>query len=295
MPDSECLDAERVMQPMFTKPSLFNSLALATGIVGAQAALRANPPPLDVSPAVVSAHWQKITLRAGDPIDARLAGAWVLHADDPRVGGFSALAIHRGRLLAVSDSGMIVRLPFPGRRGAASLRALPAVAGNPGTKVGRDSEAVAHAPGRGWWIAFEQRHQLILFDEDFRRERERVALRDSRLRPNRGVEAIALDRVGRPKAFLEQAGISDAATLPDGRIVLLRRRISPLGFEAAIAGLGRSELALPTGRLDNAEGLTVQPLTGGAMRLWVVTDNDNRRWRRTLLVALDVPARAPKN
>src|SRR5512141_2459047 len=39
----------------------------------------------------------------------RLAGAWKLTSNDPRFGGISALAIDRGRLLALTDSGVLIR------------------------------------------------------------------------------------------------------------------------------------------------------------------------------------------
>ena len=41
---------------------------------------------------------------------------------------------------------------------------------------------------------------------------------------------------------------------------------------------------------DNAEGIAAEPLVGGASRLWIVTDNDFAGYRRTLLLAVDLPA-----
>src|SRR5690606_15457194 len=112
-------------------------------------------------------------------------------------GGISALASDRGRLLALTDSGTLVRLPRPGQGNRASLRDLPSGPGNPGFKRNRDSEALARDPaGRGWWVAFEQWHQLWLFDAGFDRVLGRIDLGRGRWRANRGVEAMAADPAG---------------------------------------------------------------------------------------------------
>ena len=219
---------------------------------------------------------------------ARIAGAWTLSTEDRRAGGFSGLAIDRGKLLGLTDGGMLVWLPFPPAAGRGVIRPLPAVAGNPQTKIGRDSEALARAAD-GWWVAFEQDHQLIRFRPDFTRPLRRVALRDPRLRHNRGMEAIVVAR--RVTAYPETSGVSDAAVMPDGRIALLKRRFGLQGFSSRIDGLPGGTFELPLGALDNPEGIAAQALAGGGTRLWVITDNDQRRWLPTLLVAVDVPPR----
>jgi len=85
--------------------------------------------------------------------------------------------------------------------------------------------------------------------------------------------------------------LSDAALLPDGRIVLLARTFGPAGFAARLLLLDQGKTAplarLALGRLDNAEAIAAEPLPGGGVRLWVMTDNDFRRRVPTLLVALD--------
>ncbi|WP_162888168.1 esterase-like activity of phytase family protein [Sphingomonas mesophila] len=270
---------------MFSKSSIFNMLALLATILAGHLWLRANRPPLNLSPSRPNVHWVPVELPQVEDGSARLVGAWALRSDDPRAGGFSALALDRGRLLALSDSGVLVWLPFPGQAGPAELRPLPAVAGNPATKIGRDSEALARADD-GWWTSFEQSHQLIRYDPDFRRELQRIALDARGWRKNRGVEAVAAGR--ELQIYAEDRGVSDAAALPDGRIALLKRGWGHGGFTAAVAVPGSADIALDLGPLDNVEGLAAQPLAGGATRLWVVTDNDNRRWRRTLLIAVDL-------
>ena len=87
--------------------------------------------------------------------------------------------------------------------------------------------------------------------------------------------------------------LSDAALLPDGRILLLARTFGPAGFAARLLlldqGRVKSLARLGLGRLDNAEAIAAESLPGGGVRLWVMTDNDFRRRVPTLLVALDWP------
>jgi hypothetical protein len=92
-------------------------------------------------------------------------------------------------------------------------------------------------------------------------------------------------------------GIADATRLPDGRTVVAVREVG-LGLTNRLAWLTRDAhgyrlqpfATLPLGPLDNVEGLAAERLPdGGGIRLWAVTDNDN--WRRTLLLALDLPER----
>ncbi len=286
MPDSHFCDAERVVQRAFSKSSIFSGLAIALIVLAMAAWLRSNRPPLDLSPAMTTVRWIPADLPALADQRARFAGAWRLAASDPRVGGFSGLAMDRGRLLGLTDSGMLVSLTRPPSAGTALIRPLPVVPGNPLTKIGRDSEALASAAG-GWWVAFEQKHQLIRYDREFRRAVGRILIEKRSFRDNRGIEAVSAGR--RLTAFPESTGISDAVAIPDGRTVILKRRFGLPGFTSGIGGLAGGDISLPLAPLDNPEGLAAELLDGGATRLWVITDNDQKRWRRTLLVAIDVP------
>jgi hypothetical protein len=289
MPDSRCAGAERAVQPRFSKLNLFNSLCLAGLILATAFWLRSNRPPLDLEPANATIQWVTVDLDALSNTRARLVGAWELQSDDRRVGGISGLSFDRGRLLALTDGGMLIWLDKPGQGGKAMIRPLPAVSGNPRTKIGRDSEALMRSPdGRGWWVAFEQRHQLIRYDMEFTEARERIEVIDPRFRKNRGIEALSSDKGIR--WYAERSGVSDAAPLADGRVLLLRRDFGLTGFAAGITGLGGSEITLPVRPLDNVEGLAAESLPGGAIRLWIATDNDFRPWRRTLVMAVDFPA-----
>lgn len=89
---------------------------------------------------------------------------------------------------------------------------------------------------------------------------------------------------------------SDAAVLPGGDVLVLNRRWQPpLRFDAIMVRVPAARIgagALLRGRViarfgatlggENAEGLAVSRERGATM-VWLVTDNDGARWRRTIL------------
>ena len=242
-------------------------------------------------------------------------------ADDRRFGGLSALAVDRGRFLAASDLGAVVRFDPPSvARPRAWLSDLADGPGPPGRKTSRDAESLApHPHGRGWWIGYEQRHSLWLYDGDFRHARSAVALGRPEWWRNRGIEGLvahgdgllALAENGREAisvdghehrsvAFAAGADIADAALAPDGSIWILLRSKGLGGIRQSIAPLSRTHTgykvgpkwALPKAALDNYEGMAIVQLERGGWRFWLVTDDGHRFGARTLLVALDL---APKS
>ena len=246
------------------------------------------------------------------------AGAWKVQVDDPRFGGVSALSLDDGQFLAITDSGSLIRFPKPGDGNRASVRDLPDGPGIGRFKFNRDSEALVRDPfGRGWWVAFEQWHQLWLYDPGFRRVLSRIDLGAGRWSANSGIEAMVADNRGfilfpeaarewvelhegrqrRHRLTSRYGYVSDAIRLPDGRLFLVTREIALAGFAkrlVAVEGQGdwaelRSVARLELGALDNVEAIAAEPRSGGVTRLWLMSDNDFRRGRRTLLVALDLP------
>lgn len=288
MPDSRLNETEQAVQPMFSKSSFFNALALVAMLAGYTQLVRAASNVPAVDDRTVELAYQPISnLAVAGP--ARLAGAWEVTALDPRFGGISGLTMDRGRLLALSDSAVAMWLDPPGAvNPRASLHSLAETAGDPTRKVGRDSEALMADPrGRGWWVAYEQIHSLLLYSRDFGRVLARIPVESPDFRPNRGIEAIY--PAGKRVAWRSEAsGASDATRLPDGRLAILERRVGLLGFESRITGLG-APIELRFGRFDNPEAMTAAPLPSGGTRLWVMTDNDLERWRPTLLLAIDLP------
>ena len=238
---------------------------------------------------------------------------WHLSAPDRRFGGVSGLAMDGAGLVALTDEGVIIRFDPPQPSGGAMrvmLHDLPDGPGSAFSKRGRDGEALLAAGARGWWVTFEGDHALWRFDSRFARplERHRLSVDWS---SNKGGEAAAFARDGsvmvlperggpvvtagdRPPAIRAPRGTSDAARLPDGRLAVLVRRLTPWGFRSEVriaAGGERSErrIALRLAPLDNPEAMTAASLPNGGTRLWIATDNNFRPWMRTVLVAIDLP------
>ena len=109
----------------------------------------------ELGPATIALRFTPVELDERGFGAAKLAGAWEVRGDDPRFGGISGLALDRGDLLAVSDSGVLVRFAPPlGAVGKALVSELPDGPGDGRFKRNRDSEALARDPqGRGWWVA----------------------------------------------------------------------------------------------------------------------------------------------
>jgi hypothetical protein len=313
------MNAERGVQPKFSIRWAVAALALLAAIGLFDRWLATIPDRAELGWRTARIAAMPVALDAGAFAPFRLAGAWRLTSDDPRFGGISALSVDRGRLLALSDSGVIVRFA-PSRRTAA-IGELPDGPGSAGFKVNRDSEALAADPlGRGWWVAFENRDQLWLYDPAFRQALRRVELGKQAWRLNNGIEGALPD--GASLLLLHEAGghvirltgsrarvvpiagagarLSDGVALGGGRWLVIERRLTPLGFRNTLAVLERAgtgyrlgrRFALPLGRADNVEAAAIERLPGGARRLWLMTDDNLQPPMRTLLIALDWPAPA---
>lgn len=249
------------------------------------------------------------------------AGAWTLTSDDPRLGGVSALAVEGDELVAVSDSGVVIRFAKPkGGAVAASIRELPDGPADPRFKSHRDSESLLSEPlGRGWWVGFENLNQVWLYDREFTRGLGRIDFGRKRWPWNRGIEAMSSDgdallllpeagnevveirgATARTLAIENPAGrISDAARLPTGELLVVNRHLTALGFANALAALARTpsgyryrwRIRLGVSPFDNVEALAPEQLPDGRIRLWLMTDDNFQRPLRTLLVAIDWPRR----
>jgi len=319
MPDSRFQQAERGVQPLFSKSSLFSYLALAILLLAIHCSLRLMPNRTDGPERSAAVRFTPLRFDPAGFAPLRLAGAWQVEFADPRFGGLSALAIDRGRLLAVTDSGTVIWLPRPGSGAIATVRDLPDGPGNSSFKSNRDSEALARDPqGRGWWVAFERWNQLWLYDKKFDRPLQRLDFGSRRWPHNKGVEGLASNRRGlmlfpelgeewlsvrdgkirRHKLDNGFGYVADALQLPNGRLLLVTRAIGVSGLDkrlveavpTASGGLALKQVAvLPLGATANVEGMAAEPRTDGGTRLWLVTDNDFRPRAPTLLVALDLP------
>ncbi|MCB2089379.1 MAG: esterase-like activity of phytase family protein [Sphingomonadaceae bacterium] len=143
-----------------------------------------------------------------------------------------------------------------------------------------DGRFVVLAEGNTSWR--DQTHRALLYPSD----------------PVAGAEPVAF-RFAAPDGF----DPVDMKQLPDGRVLILLRRLrislSP-GFESALMLLDPADIApgdLWTGALlaelngpfpaENYEGLAIEELTGGALALWLIADDNTGQFQRSLLVRLE--------
>jgi hypothetical protein len=258
---------------------------------------------------------------------------WRLSSRDVRFGGVSAMHVERGIVTALSDSGSIFRFPVPRRAGAMPLR-IDRIPRGPGTgrrKSDRDAEAMAVAGGRAW-VAYENWNAVWRYRlPGWRFEAAAAPAALDGLPFARGPEAMARLADGRFLVFGEgpDAGDgttplllfagdparaatralrlryrpppgyrpTDAALLPDGRLLVLNRSFGVFSWWRAVLTIGNPrrlragavlegrEIASFTGSVtvDNLEALSVTRESGRTI-LWIASDdNFNPLMQRTLL------------
>lgn len=226
----------------------------------------------------------------------RLVGMIRLKSGLPGFGGFSAIALRRGRLTLLSDGGNWLNFAIRGGRVSdARIGALPTGPGLGWAKGDRDSESLAVDPATGRaWVGFETFDQIWRYDPAFRRAEAHVApAAMARWGTNRGAEAMVRLRDGRfvvicergakrrmPReglifpgdptsgaeparfGFVPPAGydVSDATELPDGDLLVLTRRFElPFRFTAKLVRVKRA--ALRAGA--TVRGTVIATLGGG--------------------------------
>ena len=279
-------------------------------------------------------------------------GGMELTSDDPAFGGFSSLMVGQGKFTLLSDGGNIAIFHLrPGLRVKhAIFRDLP---GGPGTgwyKSDRDSESMTADLATGQiWVGFEHSNAIGRFARGFETAEDGgspppmrdwsdnggaeslVRLRDGRFLTiaetdrrwgsnARNAILFAGDPVAQPDRWVRFGYVppdgfdpSDAAELPDGRLVVLNRRLDfPFVWSAVLTvidpaqikpgvilrGVEIARLAPPLS-VDNFEGVAVTR-EGAATILWLVSDDNLFVLQRTLLFKfrLDLPetppARSPK-
>jgi hypothetical protein len=262
---------------------------------------------------------------------------WRLENDDPAFGSFSSLAVGPGPgLLLLNDAGGFVRMTL-GPRGPTGghFGNLPGGPGGSAIKVDRDSESLTRKSGDGpIWVGFEARNAIYRYSADLSRTEAGRRPPEMRKWPgNGGAEAIVRLRSGRFLVFCETcyrgppgstealrfdrdptdpnakvtpfnyrrpAGyrVTDAAELPDGRVLILHRKLGlrPL-FSAKLAifdprtiekdGLmTAAEIATlaPPLAVDNMEGLAITR-EGDQIIVWMASDdNFGTPFQRSLLL-----------
>ncbi len=272
----------------------------------------------------------------------RFLGAWVLESENDRFGGISSLeALPDGRFVALGDGATLIdfRIAPGGAIVDPFIRPLP-WRGNQKEEPEyeeRDSESIVRVPETGeYWISFENRSSLRRYSPDLSRELETIRPKAMKRWPsNGGGEALArlvdgrfiliaeygeakgggyegLIWPGQPSAKVEPQRFAylppegfhatDAKVLPDGRLLVLNRRLAfPTGLSAALTvidgdairpgarvrGTLLAKLESPLA-VDNMEALAVTQ-EGGQNIVWIASDDNFNAFQRILLMKFALP------
>lgn len=258
-----------------------------------------------------------------------LAGVWHLTSADPQFGGFSALLdLGETGFAAFSDRGWRLDFAAPGAppRPPRLTRLFPDQSLH---HRFFDIEAAVRDPASDTlWLASENTHAIHRSRADGTADGRQVFKGMVDWKRNSGIEAMvrladgrfillpegerqglifASDPVegGKPARFritVPEPGyeITDAAVLPDGRLlVVLRKLLSPLSdgwppFASVLAigavpepgGAFAPKIALRLAGVvprENYEGLALAPLPDGAVAVWLIADDNVSVFQRTLL------------
>lgn len=263
-----------------------------------------------------------------------LAG-WSLASREADLGGISSMSIQDGRVTALSDRGTVIGFDLPKRGGPvrARLFALPETPGDRTHKGGRDSESMTIDPSTGrLWVGFEGANAIWRYEPGLMASEGGTAppqMQD--WSANSGPEAIVRLADGRFLVFAEgkrgplggreallfpcdpsRAGVramrfeyrppdgyrpTEAALLPDGRVLILNRRASLIdGVSAIVERIDpariRPRLIVPSERIariapplivDNLEAMAITR-EGARTIVWIASDDNFLFFQRTLLL-----------
>jgi hypothetical protein len=264
-------------------------------------------------------------------------GGWELTSTDRRFGGLSGLRILGNEAITVSDAGMVITFPLPGVSAAPRVRFLPVEQGpGPGRRRRtRDTEGL-WIEGNQLWLTFERQNAVWRYDRAALRGETGAQPAPMRgWRGNSGAEGIARFADGRflvleegrdngstasnavlfagdpavpgtlwmRLTYRRPAGYraTDAAPLPDGRVLILNRGLAALRLSAKLvvadvrglqpggilAGEEVATLEAPL-VVDNMEGVAVTQEDGHTI-VWLISDDDFMRvFRRTLLLKFEL-------
>lgn len=264
----------------------------------------------------------------------RWLGGWRLTSDDPRFGGLSAMHVADGAVTAVGDTGILFRFAVPATprgEGRVAIATLPAGPGSPIRKGDRDAEAMA-VHGDQAWLGFEGSNAVWRYRlPGWRAEAGYAPAAMAGWPANRGSEAMLRLDDGRFLVLAEGATfadgasalllfdrdpadpsaraltlgfhpprgyqVTDAAWLPDGRMLVLTRRCRwfegvsarlvvadppPARAGARVRGRELARLRRPL-TVDNMEALAVTEEDGRTI-VWIASDDNYNPFQRTLLM-----------
>jgi hypothetical protein len=262
-------------------------------------------------------------------------GGWVWQSAHPWLGGLSSLRGVGNRFLAVGDAGtrLLYSIDPGGAISAARMERFEEGPGRGDSKADRDAESLAlDMAGNTFWVGFESSNEIWRYDLGTGKATGHFAPPLMKDWPaNGGAEALVRLADGRFIAFSEAAGreddrtsavlfsgdpvdpattaeaftyrpptgfrITDAAQLPDGRLVLLHRRFTIADGVAAQIAIADPMTIRPGAVLestpaawlrppltvDNMEGLALTQENGRTI-LWVMSDDNYNPLQRTLLL-----------
>lgn len=269
-------------------------------------------------------------------------GSWKLDSNVRAFGGISSMHIDKGQVLALSDAARSFRFSLNGDSLESRLATspLPGIFLPGLEQPDRDSEAMAIAPETGrTWVSFETSNAIRTFTAGLEAKKGWVAPPAmARWPENSGAEAMVRLRDGRFVIFSESAPgpdgsfeallfagnplrhardpvlfhyqpprgfqATDAAELPDGRLLVLNRHFSVFdGVAAALTIIDPAEIrqgAVMAGReiarlapplnVDNMEALSIETDERGRNIVWLASDDNFNPLQQTLLMrfALDI-------
>lgn len=314
------------------------AMAVALGL-GAATWLRSTPPPDDPAQrlALVPVAAEPLCCTAG-PL--HLVGAWELNSRNAMFGGYSGLVrTAPGRLLAMSDRGYYLAFQMPGGP-PGEVRFGPLLSDASQLKANRDIEAATRDPASGRiWLAQEGRNTIERRAPNLSRETFRQPPQLKHWPSNTGPEALVrlsdgrfivlcecsegYFSTGRHSAFLfstdpSEGGMgkefifsgvegyrpTDMAQLPDGRVLVLARRLvwpAPARFAVKVLIADPAEIA-PGGTwqareiadltapwpVDNYEGLAIERGDDGRLVAWIISDENGAAAQRVLLLKVEI-------
>jgi hypothetical protein len=269
----------------------------------------------------------------------RYLGGWQLTSRQRDFGGYSSLRVEGDRFFALADTGnyMRFRMASPGVIDDSRFGDLPAFPAYEGQRQDRDSESMTVGPEGDIWVGFEYHNAILRYSPDLTMLQSVAfppAMKD--WSENSGPEAMVRLAGGRFVVFAEGRAIAphvhaalmfpgdptnarnipyqfgyrapldsyvptDAAQLPDGRLVILHRRFGILdGFSAAVGIADPTKIApgqtltsdlvaelKPPLNIDNMEGISVAQ-EGGRTILWIISDDNQMPIERTLLLKFEL-------
>lgn len=266
----------------------------------------------------------------------RLMAAWRLTSEHPAFGGYSALlSSSSGDLHSFSDRGYSLAFAKPDRN-SVSPQFGSVYPGGAGVKANQDVEAVAWDPvGQRLWLAQEGRNAVARYDPGMKLEALRRIPEWQDWPSNAGPEAMLRLPDGRFIVLCEcrsswfgeyrhpaylypgdptdtaagQAftftGVdgyrpTDMAQLPDGRVLILMRRLLwPIPARFAIKVVIADPAEIVPGRVwrgqeiadlgvpwpvDNYEGIVIEREDDGELVAWIISDENGAVLQRVLLL-----------